>query len=210
MEFTLTVPLVSLALSGCSLQDAANAPARDPVAEPAQPPPAANVRRQPRAESTDQRLDRIAAAVRAWRQASDLGTARRHAEAARNLIVGPNGPGYGDADGDGTVAEANAIGLLPGLNGGEALAIPAANECVIRDLLGGSWDDPASRWAILQSKIDAWRPGNNTFPTLPSHAQRIVGWATLTLKSVDLATAKEYAGHAQIHVDASHRALTNC
>ncbi len=200
------------ALSACSRQDeppASLAPqiqlARGPSQEEAfRPPP------NPTGQSAGERLDQIAAEVLAWRAALNLSTAKRHAEAARNLIVGPAGPGYGDSDGDGIVSGANAIGLLPGLHGSAALAIPAANPCVTRDLLGGSWEDPARRWGILQAKIDAWRPGNNTFPTLPSHAQRIVGWASLTLSSSDLKKAREYAGHANIHVDVSRTALTRC
>lgn len=162
------------------------------------------------AESALQRIEAIQHAVTGWNGAGDLTTAKRHAEAARNLIVGPRGPGYGDVDGDGAVAGSNQIGLLPGFDGGLALAVPAANACVTRDLIGGSWDDPAKRWSILEAKIEAWRPGNNTFPTLPSHAQRVVGWATLALKSDNLATVREYAGHAQIHVDVSRNSLTDC
>lgn len=158
-------------------------------------------------ETALQRVDAIRQAVDGWKGASNLAAAKRNAEAARNLVVGPDGPGYGDSDGDGTIAGENGVGLLPGLNGGKALAVPAANACVARDLLGGSWDDPARRWALMQSKIDDWRPGNNTFPSLPSHAQRVVGWATLTLGSGDLATAREFASHAEIHVNVSRRAL---
>lgn len=36
---------------------------------------------------------------------------------------------------------------------------------------------------------------------------RIVGWATFTLASDDLDDAHEYAGHAQLPVDVSQRAL---
>lgn len=161
-------------------------------------------------ETALQRIEAIQRAVTDWRNASDFASAKRHAEAARNLIVGPEGPGYGDADGDGTVAASNRVGLLPGTSGGPSLAIPAINACVTRDLLGGSWDDAERRWAILKQKIGAWRPENNTFPTLPSHAQRVVGWATLTLRADDVATAREYADHAQIHVDVMRRALSNC
>ncbi len=161
-------------------------------------------------QSARERLDQIASEVWAWRGAPSLAKAKRYAEAARNLIVGPTGPGYGDADRDGTVSGANAIGLLPGLKGGAALAIPPANLCVARDLLGGTWEDPARRWSLLQARIAAWRPNNNTFPTLPSHAQRIVGWASLTLRSSDLKTAREHAGHANIHVEVSGTALTRC
>lgn len=161
-------------------------------------------------KSARERLDWIAAEVSAWRSASNLAQAKRHAEAARNLIVGPTGPGYGDVDEDGEVSGANAIGLLPGLKGNAALAIPAATTCVERDLLGGSWEDPVRRWAVLNAKIIAWRPSNNTFPTLPSHAQRIVGWATLALKSSNLGTAREHAAHAKLHVEVSRNALARC
>jgi hypothetical protein len=171
---------------------------------------AAQAPSRPAAQSARERLDQIAAEVSAWRGAANLAKAKRHAEAARNLIVGPTGPGYGDADSDGMVSGANAIGLLPGLKGGAALAIPAENSCVARDLLGGSWEDPARRWALLQAKIAAWRPGNNTFPSLPSHAQRIVGWASLTLGSPDVKRAREHAAHANIHVNVSRAALTRC
>ena len=51
---------------------------------------------------------------------------------------------------------------------------------------------------------------NNTFPALPSHPQRLVGWATLTLATEDLATAREYGGHAHLHIDTAIRALTGC
>ncbi len=161
-------------------------------------------------QSALERLDQIDGEVSAWRAALNLAKAKRHAEAARNLIVGPAGPGYGDADGDGRVSGANAIGLLPGIGGRAALAVPAANPCVTRDLLGGSWEDPARRWAILQGKIGSWRPGNNTFPTLPSHAQRVVGWATLALRASDAAPAREYAAHAKLHVDVSLTAVKAC
>ncbi len=200
------------ALSACSRQDEPPAPPAPPL-QLARGPSQGEASRPPskqNPQSALERLDQIAGEVSAWRAALNLSKAKRHAEAARNLIVGPAGPGYGDSDGDGIVSGANTIGLLPGLNGSEALAIPAANPCVTRDLLGGSWEDPARRWAILQAKIDAWRSGNNTFPTLPSHAQRIVGWASLTLSSSDLKKAREYAAHANIHVDVSRTALTRC
>lgn len=161
-------------------------------------------------QSVEARLDQVAAEVNAWRGAHDLGEAKRHAEAARNLIVGPTGPGYGDNDGDGTISGANEIGLLPGLEGGAALAVPAANACIHRDLLGGGWEDPRSRWATLKAAIAAWRPGNNTFPQLPSHAQRVVGWATLALNSPSPELARDYAAHANIHVEVSRSALADC
>ena len=206
------IPLTIALLSACSRQDASPIP---PASEPklAQDPSEEQGYRaesSPPAQSARGRIDQINAEVTAWHSAPDLAQAKRHAEAARNLIVGPTGPGYGDVDKDGRVSGANQIGLLPGLKGGAALAVPAANTCVTRDLLGGSWENPVRRWAILDAKVAAWRPGNNTFPTLPSHAQRIVGWASLALGSSKLGTAAEYAAHAKLHVDVSRTALTRC
>ena len=83
----------------------------------------------------------------------------------------------------------------------------AANTCIERDVLGGEWVDPASRWAEMLAAIDAWQPGNNTMPTLASHPMRVVGWATFTLNSDALEEAHEYAGHADLHVNISRRAL---
>ncbi len=160
--------------------------------------------------ATDDRIAGIEQAVSEWQGASDLDAARRAAEQARNLIVGPAGPYYGDSDGDGAVAGASAAGLLPGLAGEAGIAAPADGPCVERDILGGSWSDPAARWAELDRKIEAWRPGNNQFPTLPSHPQRIVGWATLALRASSLAEAVDYAGHARIHSDISRQALAAC
>ena len=100
-------------------------------------------------------------------------------------------------------------GVLPGLRGirdgvGTQLL---SNECVVRDVLGGSWDDPDARWTEMTTAIEAWRPNNNTMPTLASHPMRIVGWATFTLDTESLEEAHEYAGHAKLHVDVSLRAL---
>ncbi|MBW8172721.1 hypothetical protein K0651_06635 [Ornithinimicrobium sp. Arc0846-15] len=154
------------------------------------------------------RADAIAQNVTAWQDASTLGEAQMHAEAARNLVVGPDGPYYGDADGDGVIAGANDDGLLPGLEGQGGLALSMAdNEIVERDVLGGSWGDPAQRWEILDTAINEWTPTNNPYPTLPSHPQRVVGWATLALDAENLGEAYEYAGHAQIHVDVTALAL---
>lgn len=155
------------------------------------------------------RMDLVGEAVAAWRQASSMREARASAEAAANLIVGPNGPGYGDRDGDGTVAGEVSTGVLPGLDGTpEGLAIPlTANGCIKRDVLGGSWTHPEVEWETMSAAIDAWRPDNNTMPTLPSHPMRVVGWATFTLDSDSLDDAHEYAGHASLHVDISVRAL---
>lgn len=131
---------------------------------------------------------------------------------ARNLVVGPDGPGYGDVDGDGSLAGEVERGLLPGLAGETGLTGPGADEreCLVPDLLGGSWADPAARWAEATDAIAAWSETDNTFPSLASHAQRIVGWASLTLASGDLATAVEFAGHARLHVDVVADAAASC
>jgi hypothetical protein len=156
------------------------------------------------AERLTERLTAIESAVQSWQSAATLAEAQRYAEQARNLVVGPDGPNYGDADGDGQIAGATETALLPDL------AADVSGACIERDILGGSWDDPDARWATLQTAIDAWAPANNTFPSLPSHPQRIVGWATLTLETSSLETAHEYAGHAQLHVDVSQAAVESC
>ena len=156
------------------------------------------------------RLNAIDGAVGRWRSATDLAAAQRAAEEARNLVVGPHGPTYGDADDSGTVDGASAIGLLPGLGGEPGLATAATGPCVERDVLGGSWADPAARWSILEAAISAWTPSNNTFPALPSHPQRIVGWATLSLVTAELPTVLEYGGHAQLHIDVALQAVSDC
>jgi hypothetical protein len=156
------------------------------------------------------RLVAIDDAVNDWRSASDLATARAAAEEARNLVVGPAGPYYGDGDGDGMIEGESEIGLLPGLGGEPGLAAPTAGDCVVRDVLGGSWSEPGERWAILETAIDDWSDLDNTFPALPSHPQRIVGWATLALASTDVAAAREYGGHAHLHIDIAMRATTGC
>jgi hypothetical protein len=140
--------------------------------------------------------------------------ARVAAETAANLVVGPNGPGYGDRNDDGTVSGETDAGILPGLDGtpdGVATAL-ATNACVERDVLGGSWDDPAGRWAEMEQAIDTWRPDSNTMPSLASHPMRVVGWATFTLDTDPAAPdaldlAHEYAGHAALHVAISANAL---
>lgn len=156
-----------------------------------------------------ERLDAIDSAVTAWRNAETVERAHAFAEVAANLVVGPDGPGYGDRDGDGAIGGAVDVGLLPGFDGsppGLAQAL-AGTDCVVRDVLGGSWDDPRSRWRTMTDAIDAWRPDDNTMPTLPSHPMRIVGWATFTLASDSLDEARTYAGHAAIHVRVSRDAL---
>ena len=159
--------------------------------------------------SLSERMAAVDGAVAAWRVASTVIAAQEAAEMAANLIVGPNGPDYGDRDGDGVIGAKTAVGLLPGLDGTPAgLAIPlASNACIAADVLGGSWDDPEAEWGGMLDAIDAWRPDNNTMPTLASHPMRIVGWATFTLNSDSLDEAHEYAGHAKLHVDVSVRAL---
>ena len=152
-------------------------------------------------------LDR---AVLRWQTAPTLEVAHEAAEEARNLIVGAPGPYYGDANKDGEIAGASGAGVLPGLKGEASLAVPSSNACVVADVLGGNWREPAIRWSQLQSAIERWTPARNTFPSLPSHAQRVVGWATLTLKTDRLVQAREYASHARLHVDVSLRALHNC
>ncbi|WP_156163690.1 hypothetical protein [Demequina subtropica] len=158
-----------------------------------------------------ERLDALDAAVADWADASSLEEAQGAAETARNLVVGPDGPLYGDADGDGAIGGESAQGLLPGLDGSPGLAVePALNACVERDVLGGSWEQPQQRWDEALAAIDAWAPGNNTFPSLPSHPQRTVGWATLTLATEDLDEALEYAGHARLHVDVTRASFEEC
>lgn len=158
------------------------------------------------------RLEQIADEVDAWAHSPTLAEARSHAEAAANLIVGPGGLGYGDRDGNGAVAGAVARGLLPGPDGspaGVVLDTVGNDDCVLRDVLGGSWDEPRARWSVLARAIDGWAPDNNTFPSLPSHAMRVVGWATLA-QSATFTQAIEYSGHADLHVDVTRDALGRC
>jgi hypothetical protein len=156
-----------------------------------------------------ERLDEIGALVERWSSSDDSAEIRAAAEAAANLVVGPNGPGYGDRDGDGEIAGAADEGLLSGVDGTPpGVAVTAAdNECVARDVLAGTIDDPAAAWAEMESAIGAWTPSGNTMPTLASHPMRIVGWATFTLATDSIDEAREYAGHAGLHVDVSVRAL---
>ncbi len=161
------------------------------------------------AQSAETARSTAARAVPNTTSTSTLAAAREAAEVAANLIVGPNGPDYGDRNGDGVISGESAVGLLSGLDGTPTgLAVPlAANACIAADVLGGSWDDPEAEWGGMLDTIDAWRPDNNTMPTLASHPMRIVGWATFTLNSDSLDEAHEYAGHAKLHVDVSVRAL---
>jgi len=160
-------------------------------------------------------LTELDAAVDEWRSAETIDDARTAAETAANLVVGPNGPGYGDRDGDGTVDGESPAGILPGVDGTpDGVASPLAdNACIARDVLGGTWEDPMARWDEMNAAIAAWRPDANTMPTLASHPMRVVGWSTFTLDTDPTATdalelAHEYAGHAALHVDISTKALT--
>ena len=190
--FPLTaLSVLSLSLSACSTQEPHSAATEG-------------------SSAFEQRLAAIEAAIGTWSDAPDIATAHRAAETARNLVVGPAGPYYGDSDRDGTVSGASGIGFLPGRGGEAGIARADMNACVARDVLGGDWSDPRERWAILDRAIKAWSPTNNPFPTLPSHLQRIVGWASLTLASQDVAKAREFASHARLHSDVSRKALESC
>ncbi|MEJ7777707.1 MAG: hypothetical protein WKF52_10070 [Sphingomicrobium sp.] len=156
------------------------------------------------------RVDAIDAAIAEWRGARTLAAAKSGAEKARNLVTGPAGPAYGDVDGDGTIGGEVDAGLLPGLGGEAGLASARPNPCMIADVLGGDFSQAAARWATMDRAIANWRADNNTFPSLASHPQRIVGWATLTLQRANLAQAKNYAGHAQLHADKTRAAITQC
>jgi len=157
----------------------------------------------------DSRLQAIDALVNDWRTAPTLEAAHSAAEAAANLVVGPNGPDYGDRDGDGVIGGESTAGILPGRDGTpDGLATPlAGNQCVVNDVLGGDWTEPTVEWDRMLSAIAVWEPANNTMPSLASHPMRIVGWATFTLDSDSLDDAHEYAGHAKLHVDVAARAL---
>ncbi|MDY7103096.1 MAG: hypothetical protein S0880_18090 [Actinomycetota bacterium] len=156
------------------------------------------------------RLEAIEGAALRWQDAATVVDARSAAEAARNLVVGPDVDRYGDGDGDREVSGAVEIGLLPGQSGEPGLVSEVADECLEPDVLGGSWDDPAARWDELTQVLDAWSPTSNTMPRLASHPMRIVGWATLAIETDDLAEAQEYAGHALLHVDVSVDAVADC
>lgn len=156
------------------------------------------------------RLLELDAAVTAWASASTLAQAKTAAETAANLVTGPDVGGYGDLDGDGHTGGANDRGLLPGEQGQPGLVTGPTTSCVESAVLGGSWGDPAARWADLRIRIAQWSPDNNTFPALASHPQRVVGWASLAVASTSLDAAQEFAGHAQLHVAASRAAFENC
>lgn len=122
LNLTTTIVLVPLALVSCGSQEhskpeswaigmAQSAPARPP---------------QHSAETLNARLQALDRAVGRWQAASRLHVAHVAAEETRNLIVGPFGPYYRDANGDGKFAGANTVGILPGLKGGTSLARVAA------------------------------------------------------------------------------------
>ena len=209
MRSTITsraMMLFPLALTTCGAPDPTTV---DLVAVgPAQP--AAAERQQASGETLETRLRAVDRAVLRWQTASNLRTAREAAEEARNLIVGASGPFYGDADKNGQVAGKRVVGVLPGQKGEVSLAGKDDNACVVADVLGGSWREPVRRWSQFQSALSRWTNTRNTFPSLPSHAQRVVGWASLTLKSNSLVEAREYAKHARLHIDISVRAVTSC
>ena len=185
--------LIAVGLSGCGGDSDANG---------------ANAADTSASTSLQERLDAVAQAVGVWRTTSSIEDALASAEAAANLIVGPGGPGYGDRDGDGSVRGETEIGLLPALDGANGLASALGqDECIARDVLGGSWSDPTARWETMLAAIDGWRPSSNTMPSLPSHPMRVVGWATFTIEAGSLEDAHEYAGHAALHVDISRAAL---
>ena len=214
MRYPVLALILVLVVSGCgSTTD--DAPRLDDVAPDTQD---AVVAPDPSATSTtssataSERLEEIAAEVDAWAGSSTLDEARAHAEAAANLVVGTGGLGYGDRDGNDEITGEVQNGLLPGPDGAPAgivLDTIGEADCVNRDVLGGEWDDPVARWSLLAEAIDGWAPDNNTFPSLPSHPMRIVGWATLT-QSGTFEEAIEYAGHADLHVGVSRDALSRC
>lgn len=156
------------------------------------------------------RLAALEAAVDSWERADDLPSAKAAAETARNLVPGPDVRGYGDLDGDNRIGGASQAGLLPGEQGQPGLVTSPAPSCVERDVLGGSWEDPAARWQEVRTRIAAWSETDNTFPALASHPQRVVGWASLTLATPSVELAREYAGHAQLHVRITVEALEGC
>lgn len=202
----LTSLMGPLALMACNSPE----PATPDLAAVGQARPAYVEPQQPRAEDLKTRLIALDRAVERWQAASSLRTAHEAAEEARNLIVGSSGPYYGDANKDGITAGANTVGILPGARGGISLARSGDNACVVADVLGGSWREPARRWSTLHDAISSWTATRNTFPSLPSHPQRVVGWASLALRSTSLAEARGYASHARLHVDVSVRAVESC
>ncbi len=198
--------LIPLALATCGAPE----PATIDLAAVGRAEPAHAELQQPSTDTLRTRLVAVDRAVLRWQAASTLLTAREAAEEARNLIVGSYGPLYGDANKDGQIAGKRVVGVLPGLKGEASLASTNDNACVVADVLGGSWREPAKRWSRFQRALSRWTMTKNTFPSLPSHAQRVVGWASLTLKSDSLVEAREHAKHAQLHINIALRAVTSC
>jgi len=213
-QFTLLLA-VSL-VAACSDREAGSEASRIVVPTPVETGPAAAASALARGSKPIDRaallarVDAIDAAIAEWRGARTLAAAKAGAEKARNLVTGPAGPAYGDVDGDGMIGGEVDAGLLPGLGGEAGLASARPNPCVIADVLGGDFAEASVRWATMDRAIANWRADNNTFPSLPSHPQRIVGWATLTLQRANLAQAQNYAGHAQLHADRTRAAVTRC
>lgn len=182
------------------------------ASDPARPEPSAAESEPASGESEEAvrvRIEEIQAAVTTWTTATSIEEAHRAAETAINLVAGPNGPISGDLNDDGDVQGQSDVGLLSGPDGGSpgiATSL-ATNACVRRDVLGSTADDPAAGWRETETAIAAWRPDNNTLPTLLSHPMRVIGWASFTLSTDQLDTAHEYAGHAQLHVDVARNAL---
>lgn len=156
-----------------------------------------------------ERLLRIDDATVTWDAATTVETAHQAAETAANLVVGPGAPDYGDRAGDGTVGGDSDFGVLMGLDGepvGLADAL-ADDACIEADVLGGSWDDPAARWAELDTAIATWSEDGDTISQLASRPMRIAGWASLALSTDDLDEAVGFAAVAQDDLDASLAAL---
>ena len=153
-----------------------------------------------------ERLFRAEIPVTVWGRAADLAEAHASAEAAANLMTGSEGWEYGDRDGNGVIDDEDVgeFGVLPGLDGTPVgLAEAVDNECIEADVLGGSWDDPAARWAELETALDAWTPENDTISALASQPMQVVGWATLAISTDDVDEARDFGDLAVINVQAS-------
>ena len=212
-RITAAVVVLLVTLNACSGESVEPSTPDDPITEAAEiAAPTPDATRSEDAgsaepETAEARIEAIQTQVSTWAGTGDLATAMEAAEGAINLVVGEDGPYFGDATGNGVVTGGAGPGLLPGLDGEAGLAqSDADDECVLADVLGGSWEDPADRWDILDVAIEEWTVSNNPFPTLPSHPQRIVGWARLTLQAETIEEAVEFASHAQLHVNVSRDA----
>lgn len=153
-----------------------------------------------------ERLFRAEIPVTVWGRAEDLAEAHASAEAAANLMTGSEGWEYGDRDGNGVVEDEDVgeFGVLPGLDGTPlGLADAVDNECVEADVLGGSWDDPAARWAELEAALEAWTPENDTITALASQPMRVVGWATLAISTDFVDEARDFGDLAVVNIQAS-------